>query len=876
MRQHTEPLCLSKGQPLSASNTLDKETVPQALLAQDYAFEPDTYDEMWHHKTGVRPHWQGFIQAIQEMGPEELDRRRQEARLLLRENGVTYNVHGDPDGLHRPWELDPIPLLLQENDWEQIEKGLQQRAELFNLILDDLYGNQNLIRQGLLPQELIYDHVGFLRPCHGVKLPTKHQLRIFSADLARGPNGQMWVLRDRTQAPSGMGYALENRTAMARIMPTLFNECQVRRMANFFRTVQAGLTEIAPRQQGDPRVVMLTPGPYNATYFEHAYLASYLGYTLVQGDDLTVRNGQVWLKSIDGLQPVDIILRRVNDDFCDPLELNEESQLGVAGLLEAIRLGNVAVANPLGSSVLENPGLMAFLPNVARYLLNEDLQLPSAATWWCGQPQERQYVLDNLDKLVISPIYQQQGVHRVFGALLSKNEQETWRSRILANPNAYVGQERVSFATAPAFINNKLEPRFTILSTFAVSHQNTYAILPGGLTRSAPERGNFVVSTQTVVRSKDTWVMANTPETHVSLWQQQSHRATPFGQGTLPSRAAENLFWVGRYAERAESTIRLLRAVLSNLTDQRGDENPAAQQCRRALLQALTVVTDTRPGFLGKGAAQRLRRPEIEILDVVRNEKRAGSLAFTHQVLMQAAFAIRDRWSTDTWRVIDNIESQWSAIQAHANIGLREVQGALNAVLTGLLAFTGLTQESMTRELGWRLLDTGRRIERSLLQIALLRATLITPQTGFDGYLLQETVLSIMESLITHRRRYRAYLNLNTLLELLLHDESNPRALAYQMNQLNEHIALLPKLDNNQRLSEAERLMLDASTKLRLSEPETLIQLDPKTSKYETLDQLLVFLEARLQQTSNVITQTYFSHARGVQQLAPTHLEMES
>lgn len=861
---------------MSASQTLPNQPKPKTLLAKEYALEPDAYDEMWQAGSGVRPHWKHFISTLQKMGSAELEHRRQEARLLLRENGVTYNVHGDPDGLHRPWELDPIPLLLHDNDWAHVETGLQQRAELFNLILDDLYGNQNLLKNNLLPLELIYNHSGFLRPCHGIKRPNKHLLRIFSADLARGPDGQMWVLRDRTQAPSGMGYALENRTAMARVMPTLFNECNVRRMANFFRTVQAGLSEIAPRQQGDPRVVMLTPGPYNATYFEHAYLASYLGYTLVQGDDLTVRNGQVWLKSIDGLQPVDIILRRVNDDYCDPLELNEESQLGVAGLLEAVRLGNVAVANPLGSSVLENPGLMAFLPNVSRYLLNEDLKLPSAATWWCGQTQERQYVLDNLEKLVISPIYQQQGTHRVFGALLSKSEQETWRNRILANPEGYVGQERVSFATAPSFIKEKLEPRYSVLSTFAVSHQNAFAIMPGGLTRSAPERGNFVVSTQTLVMSKDTWVMSEVPEAHVSLWQQTGHRATPFGVGTLPSRAAENLFWVGRYAERAEGTVRLLRAVLSNLTDKRDDESAATHQCRRALLRALTIITDTRPGFVGKGAANRLRYPEKEILDVVRNEKRPGSLAFTHQSLMQSAFAIRDRWSTDTWRVIDNIEGQWSAIQAHSSIGLREVQSALNAVLTGLLAFTGLTQESMTRELGWRLLDTGRRIERSLLQISLLRATLVTPYDGFEGQLLQETVLSVMESLITHRRRYRAYLNLQTILELLLHDETNPRALAFQMNRLSEHISQLPKLNEGQRLSEAERLMLDASTRLRLSEPEALILLDSKTGTYDTLDQLLVYLEARLLKTSEVITQTYFSHARGVQQLAPTHQEIES
>ena len=833
------------------------------IIPEGYALEPGSYDEMWDQKDGVRTHWHPFFSAIERMGSKELARRDQEARLLLRENGVTYNVHGDPDGLHRPWELDPIPLLLQANDWTHIARGVSQRAELLNLVLKDIYGPQTLIREGLLPFELIYNHANFLRSCKDVFLPSEHHLRVYAANLARGPDGQMWVLYDHTQAPSGLGYALENRTAMSRIMPALFNDCNVRRLADFFRTFQAGLSEIAPHDKEAPRIVVLTPGPFNATYFEHAYLSAYLGYTLAQGDDLTVRDGRVWLKSIDGLHPVDIILRRINDDFCDPLELNEESQIGVAGLLDAVRNGHVAIANPLGSSVLENPGLMPFLPGIARHLLGEDLILPSVATWWCGQAREMNYVLDHLDSLVLCPIDRQSVTHRVFGALLSRAEREAWRDRIRANPTRYAALEHVSFATSPSLINGHLESRYTTLTTFAVSHQNTYAVMPGGLTRRSPERGNFIVPTHTFAHSKDTWVIDDRPESYTSLWQQTGGSSTSY---VLPSRAAENLFWVGRYAERAEGGIRLVRAIVNNLTDRRKNEDDA---CRVSLLHALTCTTDTFPGFVGTGADDRLRNPEKEILSVINDDTRQGSLSFTIRAFVQAAFVIRDRWSADTWRVIDGIESQWT--QVRKNVELLNVQNALNQVLTGLLAFTGLTQESMTRELGWHLLDTGRRIERILLQIALLRCTLThlhpedttVPAGGLEDQLVLESVLSITETLITHRRRHRTYISMETVLELLLHDESNPRALAYQMIRLADHMAQLPRLHNHHRPSEEERLILDASTQLRLSDPTSLA--------HGGLDPLLSHLETQVRKASEILSHTYFSHARNTRQLAPTH-----
>ncbi|MGZ8190590.1 MAG: circularly permuted type 2 ATP-grasp protein, partial [Methylococcaceae bacterium] len=462
----------------------------------------------------VLPYWERFISALETMGSEELERRRREAQRLLRENGVTYNVYGDSEKLTRPWRLDPVPLLISNEEWTSIEAGLKQRADLLDLILKDIYGKQSLLKTGLLPSELVFAHEGFLRPCVGALQNQQRHLIIYSANLARGPNGRMWILDDRTQAPSGSGYALENRTAITRVLPDIFRDTQVHRLSGFFKALRKGLAHLAPHNKENPRIVVLTPGPFNETYFEHAYLASYLGFTLVQGDDLTVRDGYVWLKSLEGLQAVDVILRRVDDSFCDPLELRSNSRLGVAGLLQAVRRGNVAIANPLGSSILENPALLAFLPKLARHFLNQELILPSVATWWCGQRRERDFVLQNFDRLVIKQINRHQGNNALFVASLSSKEKDQLRNQILAKPHLFVGQEQVSFSTVPAFIDHHIEPRNAVLRNFVVANADDYLVMPGGLTRVAREKNDFIVSNQAGGISKDTWVLAASQPVH--------------------------------------------------------------------------------------------------------------------------------------------------------------------------------------------------------------------------------------------------------------------------------------------------------------------------------------------------------------------------
>ncbi|MFU8788148.1 MAG: circularly permuted type 2 ATP-grasp protein [Methylobacter sp.] len=842
---------------------------------QFYATQLGVYDEMLAKEHKVLPHWEHFMAAMAALGSEQLESCRREAQRLLRENGVTYNVYGDSQKLTRPWRLDPVPLLISSEEWRLIEAGLQQRAELLDLVLKDIYGKQQLLKKGLLPSELVLAHDGFLHPCVGA-LPNKQRhLIVYSANLARGHNGRMWVLDDRSQAPSGAGYALENRTVMTRVLPDIFRETQVHRLSVFFKALRKGLADSAPHNKEDPRIVILTPGSLNETYFEHAYLSSYLGFSLVQGDDLTVRDGRVWLKSLDGLQPVDVILRRVDDSFCDPLELRSASRLGVAGLLEAVRRNNVAIANPLGSSVLENPGLLAFLPRLSRYFLNQDLLLPSVATWWCGQRRERDFVLQNLDRLVIKPINRSGGNHVLFGGALSAKEKERLRAAIIAKPHGYVGQEHVSFSTVPALVEHHIEPRFAVLRNFVVASSDGYQVMPGGLTRVARQQDDFIVSNQAGGISKDTWVLADEPDRQVSLWLQTGRNLVlPPVTEPLTSRAANNLFWVGRHLERIKAGTRLLRTIVLKLTTTLESDDPLNSQSLNVLLCALTQVTGTYPGFIQSNADE-LKQPQHELLDLAKNAQRAGTLTANIHAFTQTAFSIRDAWSQDTWRCVDNIQRRWQQRVVNNECDLEQLQKHLDDLMTGFVAFIGLTTESMTREAGWLMLDSGRRLEGALSLVALLRATVVQRHEPALQNQLLEAVLVSTDSLSIYRRRYRSFIQLPMVLELLLQDETHPRSLVYQLQQLSGHIGALPRERGNARLSEEERLILRGYTDLRLLNVPELIKTDDEASVYAELESVLSTLTELLWRLYEVLAQAYFSHSQMPQLMTPMQAEDE-
>ncbi|MFY8000725.1 MAG: circularly permuted type 2 ATP-grasp protein [Candidatus Kapaibacteriota bacterium] len=875
------------------------------MLLNTYTAQTPTSDEMWTSApfhSAPRANWQPLIEGLNRLGNEELRRRTSEIQRLLRENGVTYSVYNDPNGLHRAWQLDPVPLIVGEHDWRMIESGLQQRVELLNLVLSDLYGERRLITQGLLPLELIYTHSGFLRPCSGVSFPTyeakSRQLRVYGADMARGPDNRMWVLSDRTQAPSGAGYALENRLVMNRALPDAFAGMTaagltVRRIVPFFSALQESLLAIVPERSRNPHIVVLTPGPGNETHFEHAYLASSLGYTLVQGEDLTVRDGFVWLRSLGGLQRVDVILRRVDDSFCDPLELRSDSHLGVAGLLEVVRRGNVAIANPLGSGILENPALMAFLPGIARYFLGEDLILPSAATWWCGQERERRYVLENLSTLIIKPIDRSRSQHGVYGQNLSTLELERLRGNIEREPHRYVGQEFVHFSTAPVLRNNALEPRYAVLRTFLVALNDGYIVMPGGLTRAAADKHTFLVSNQAGGTSKDTWVLASEPEPMPLRVKKPTTNDTPNDEEqlgnaeqpfirheyTLSSRTAENLFWVGRYAERAQNTARLLRTILQQRAElvPQGFAQGISEGSSRTdttflhtLLYALTQVTMTYPGFVGEEGEENLRKPEAELIAVALDVERIGGLASTLLSFKRSVYAVRERLSGDTWRVMGDLERSWNDLQNVATqhsvsdeSRLLLLQRALDGVIASLAAFLGLNMESMGYDEGWFLLDAGRRLERVVQVSSLLRSLFVFQQeTAVEQLLLTQT-LELNECLMTYRSRYRSQLHIATVLDLLLIDRTNPRSVAYQLERLQRRVEDLPRKRSLQafsRLAPHERSVLEAQTALRLADVLNLVQADEESLRTR-LEALLSDLSNLVGEVSSAITQEFFNHA---------------
>jgi uncharacterized circularly permuted ATP-grasp superfamily protein/uncharacterized alpha-E superfamily protein len=756
-------------------------TAPATLFGGYHPF-PASFDEMAAEAGKPRDHWKKLATAFDRLGREELALRLETARRIIREHGVTYNVYGDPQGVDRPWELDMVPLLIQASEWKKVEAGLAQRTRLLNLILADLYGQQRLLRAGLLPPALVFANPGFLRPCHGVRLPKDLMLHLHAVDLARSPDGQWWALADRTQAPSGAGYTLENRIVLSRVLPEEFHDSQVQRLASFYRIQRDTLRRLAQTNRDNPTVVLMTPGPHNETYFEHAYLARYLGFPLVEGGDLTVRDRCVYIKTLEGLQQVDVILRRVDDTFCDPLELRGDSFLGVAGLVEAVRAGNVTVANALGSGLLESPAFLAFLPWLCRHLLGEELKLPSVATWWCGQGKEQKYVLENLDKIVVKPTFRSITRKQHFGAKMAAKERELLLAAIQARPNEFVGQERVALSMAPTWNNQRLEPRPVVVRTYVCAGLDSFVVMPGGLTRVSVATEDPVVSMQSGGGSKDTWVISDGPVAPVSMSPSSDQLTRSERASTeLPSRVGDNLYWLGRYAERLEGTLRLLRCVIARMLDEAGSEGSPEVL---ALSQVLFRLGLAPARFEGRVP---LRDMEQQVLQLVYNHKRSGSVRELLLRIRQLASMVRDRFSLDTWRIVNKLHVD--SRSRPGRIPMANALALMNTLIMDLAAFSGMEMENMTRGHGWRFLDFGRRLERATNLANLLRAGL---STDIKTSAILEPLLEIADSSLTYRRRYFAQAQLPGVLDLLLMDAGNPRSLAFQLKELVEHVRNMP------------------------------------------------------------------------------------
>ncbi|MEO5565020.1 MAG: circularly permuted type 2 ATP-grasp protein [Chitinophagaceae bacterium] len=829
-------------------------------MFRDYFNNNNSYDELVGEDGKLRPHWETFFQSYCQLGDDEIFSRTHDILRLLKENGVTYNIYGDPSGLNRPWKLDIIPFLISRNEWSPIESGLLQRAEVLNLVLKDIYGEGKLIRDGILPIELIYNHAGFLRQCTGIQMRGKHNLILYSADIARSNDGKIWVVNDRTQAPSGSGYALENRTTMTRIIPELFNGIKVRHLSPYFNALRNGLNEIAPHQNLNPRIVILTPGSNNETYFEHSYLSSYLGFTLVQGNDLIVKDSYVWLKTMGGLEKVDVIMRRVDDIYCDPLELKEDSQLGIPGLLQCVRRGNVSIANPLGSSVLENPGLMPFLQQVSKYFLSEDLIIPTIASWWCGQPKELNYVMDNIQSLVIKRIHRSStGSSSIDGASLSSQQVSELKQKIKAHPSLYVGQEKVEISSTPSLMDNKIEQRKALFRSFLVSNNDGYVAMAGGLCRTSSDAG-FIISSQLGGFSKDAWIISPEPGRILNVLKDVPEKTTVTYNDMLPSHAAENLFWVGRYTERVLGNARFLRTVMQFVAEGNKLVTDNTTQTEQNLLIALTQYSYTYPGFTGKDGEEKFSNPWRELKDVFLNEKRGGSLKYNFLQFQKAIHEVRDHWSTDTWRVLRGIEEELQQDISLSQHGHLEMLHTLDDLITSIVAFIGLNRESISREQGWIMLDLGRKIEQSLLLITMLKATMVNKHNEEIEYNLQQSVLMSNESLVNYRYKYRMPIQNLLVLDLMLFDPNNPRSLIYQVDRLKAYLQNLPKTQTGYAITEYERLILEADTLLKMTDKNELATAGIADTKYKKLDDFLSKMYVLLSAIPGVISKTYFKH----------------
>jgi len=815
---------------------------------------PSRWDEMVDQVQGVRDTWREMGSVLRHLGPEGLDEQSRTVASLLAQDGVTYRPHGADQ--EQPWSLDPVPMLVDENEWSGLERGLAQRAEVLDLVLADLYGPRRLLAERLLPPEIVFGHAGFVRAVDQIRLPGARQLFIAAADLIRAPDGQWSVLTDRTQAPSGTGYAMANRRVVSRALPGLYRDTRIHRIGPFFQAMRIALQSLAPSQAEVPRIVLLTSGAESETSFDQAFLSSLLGFPLVEGTDLVVRDGHVWQRSIGRLEPVDVILRRVDAAFCDPLELRPDSQLGVPGLVEASRLGNVSIVNGLGTGVLENPALFPFLPRLSQVLLDQPLALPSVQTWWCGDDASRNHVLANLDSLVIKPVARRIVRTSRFGWELSEGQREELARRINADPASWVGQEAVVPSTAPGVGARGLEARPVVLRSFAVAEGTSYRVLPGGLGRVSPDPSSLIITTQDGALAKDVWVLSSAPtQTDEQVAPEVTH-----GQvvAAISPRVAQSLFWLGRYAERAEDVSRLVAVTDNRWHDVHPGVDPAVPRCVDVLVEAVVAITATWPlTATGDDSPHSLLRA------VIGSDQRSGTVAHDVRRIRELASASRDQLSTDTWAILRDLER---GLFPFRNGHGGDITSAMTSLREALMAFAGLAAESMVRDSGWHFMDAGRRLERALQIARLLRGTLITSHLPEVDALVEESTLIAAESIITHRRRYPAQSGADTVLELLLIDRDNPRSLAFQLDRL---AADLRRIGSPTQADQGlDEQALRISARLLAVDTRSLAAVGEGGRRVE-LEALLGTVVDELHDVALAIEGAHFAHQGRLQQLVP-------
>ncbi|MCB1756628.1 MAG: circularly permuted type 2 ATP-grasp protein [Gammaproteobacteria bacterium] len=827
------------------------------------------YNEMLSENGEIRPHWQALYQALTNGGPLTLKQLGALSERLLRGDGASYSIHGDTDGLHRAWPLDVAPLLLQQAEWLQLEQGIIRRARLLDLMLKDIYGPQRLIREGIIPANLIFGHPGYLRSWVGASNPRQQQLTVYGLDMARTGDGRFHAISDRTQNPSGTGYALENRIVMARVLPELFKDSHILRLAQYFSALRETLVELAPEGRENPCIVLLTPGSRNETYFEQSFIARYLGISLVEGQDLYVSKGHVWLRSLTGEEKVDVIIRRVDDDYCDPLEFRGESLLGVAGITEVARRGNVSIVNPIGAGVLENPALFPYLDAVARYFAEPEPTLPQAETWWCGEPQQCDHVLKNLPQMVIKPIWRRNDVRTRIGAYLDEAGLDALRREIRATPENWVAQNQLQLSEAPCSGPAGLEQRGLILRGFAVAHDTGYTVMAGGLTRVSSDSVEGLVSNQIGSLSKDTWIVSSDKETQTNLWlhpQHKLHESAP--ERLVYGRSADNLFWMGRYIERTDMGLNLLAFIgrSPGLVPANAVFPWPAGETKPFMLGLLTELSYTYPGFTSPDNYRDIQAVTRELRDFCTNADRIGSLANNATQLVNAAKRILSLLSTEQRRVVGQLESTVQGLQNIDFSGAVFQTAELGRLKDQILAMHCLIDQSMIRGLAWRFLDMGRRFERALALLRLKKLMLVQPSSIDADREQLDALLLITDNEVNYQQRYAAQAMIDRVLDLLLLEVTNPRSVAYQVKRLVEHLESLPVREASRVMRSEERLVIEANTQIRLANSLELGMVDETSGQRENLNELVTELQNKLIQSSQSVANQYFTRITAKQQ----------
>jgi uncharacterized circularly permuted ATP-grasp superfamily protein/uncharacterized alpha-E superfamily protein len=809
-----------------------------ASLFDGRSFAGDGYCEAFGADSTLRDHWQPLTAALDGLGPEVLNKLQDRARRMRHEDGATYNPFDDPTGKGIPWALEIIPQPITAAEWKIIEDGLIQRAHLLEQIVKDSYGLQNLLKEGHLAPELIYANPHFLRPCHGIRPAGNRFLTFYAADLYRAADGRFRVLRDYGANPAGIGYALENRIVQSRVFSELYHKTQVRRLAPFFQIFQQGMIQRASLRREDPNIVLLSPGPDSRIYFEHALLSRYLGYPLVEAQDLTVRNGRVFLKKLAGLEPVESIFRHIADDQSDPFLSRQQTAAGVAGLIQTSRDRTIDITNPIGSGFVDTPALQAFLPALCRQLMGAELILENHPMWWCGTAEGREHILSNIEQFDVGPAMDRH--------LSVTPPPEGLRAAIQAAPFNFVAQERVCPSTVPAWQGEGVSSRCMLMRVFACANDHGFAVMPGGLAITAPDAGTLLGNCFEMQPSKDIWVLSERPVEPFSLMASLKTVTTVRRSSDLPSRVADHLLWLGRYSERAEGLVRILRSVFRRLSGESrvGDmpEFPFLLKLLRARNAIPNAVDIDNP-------IPRYRELSVHLNDALLQQDRPESVFAILKQVREAARNVRDRLSLDSWRVINRLEG-------FADAPSSDPLDLLDDILLTLSSLSGLAMESMTRGLGWRFMDMGRRVERAINQTGLIRIGL--PQICGGSPSALEALLEVADTIMTYRARYRMTFQLEPVLDLLILDESNPKSLAFQCSQLAQHVEHLPGQSDRRFVIPEDRIALEMLTAVRLLDLTAVgcEEADPPT---EPLAAFLDSIEERLKNFGQQISAHYLS-----------------